>query len=167
MIYVVECSYFDFVSEEEWNDFYSLYKLFVFIFVWGFYILQCFRVCGVGCLIYFVFYLIDGLEVLQGDEYVWKGGGNFVCWQYYIIDWYCNLYSGLDWVFVVEQGDYLLVSCVGFELIIVMGIVFEFLYVVVLDYVFVVFWFVCFLVGMVLVMEFFFSGVYVYVFMIV
>lgn len=81
MIYIVECSFVDFVSEVEWNDFYSVDKLLVFILVIGFYMLQCFRVVSDGCFVYLVVYMIDGFDVLIGDEYWQKGGGNFVCWQ--------------------------------------------------------------------------------------
>ena len=133
MIYTVECSYSDSASEEDWNDFYSLHKLPALISVRGFHTSQRFRACGSGCPTYLALHSIDGLEVLQGDEYARKGGGNFARWQQHITDWHRNLYSGLDRASAVEQGDYLLVSRVGPEPLIEMGTAFEALHAVALD----------------------------------
>lgn len=162
MIYAVECSYSDFASEEEWNDFYSLHKLPALISVRGFHTSQRFRACGAGCPTYLALHSIDGLEVLQGDEYARKGGGNFARWQHHITDWHRNLYSGLDRAPAVEQGDYLLVSRVGPEPIIAMGIAPEPLHAVALDHAPAALWLARLPVGMVPATEPFPSGVHAY-----
>ena len=162
MIYTVECSYFDPASEEEWNDFYSLHKLPALISVQGFHTSQRFRACGAGCPIYLALHSIDGLEVLQGDEYARKGGGNFARWQQHITDWHRNLYSGLDRAPAVEQGDYLLVSRVGPEPLIAMGTAPDGMHAVALDRAPAALWLARLPAGMVPAMESFPSGVYAY-----
>jgi hypothetical protein len=162
MIYTVECSYSDPASEEEWNDFYSLHKLPALISVQGFHTSQRFRACGAGCPIYLALHSIDGLEVLQGDEYARKGGGNFARWQQHITDWHRNLYSGLDRATAVEQGDYLLVSRVGPEPLIAMGTAPDGMHAVALDRAPAALWLARLPAGMVPAMESFPSGVYAY-----
>lgn len=134
MIYTVECRYSDPATEGEWNDFYSLHKLPALISVRGFHTSQRFRACGAGCPTYLALHSIDGLEILQGEEYARKGGGNFARWQQHITDWHRNLYRGLDRAPAVEQGNYLLVSRVGPEPLIAMGTVPEGLHAVALDH---------------------------------
>jgi hypothetical protein len=162
MIYTVKCSYSDPASEEEWNDFYSLHKLPALISVQGFHTSQRFRACGAGCPIYLALHSIDGLEVLQGDEYARKGGGNFARWQQHITDWHRNLYSGLDRAPAVEQGDYLLVSRVGPEPLIAMGTAPDGMHAVALDRAPAALWLARLPAGMVPAMESFPSGVYAY-----
>jgi hypothetical protein len=162
MIYTVECSYSDPASEEEWSDFYSLHKLPALISVQGFHTSQRFRACGAGCPIYLALHSIDGLEVLQGDEYARKGGGNFARWQQHITDWHRNLYSGLDRATAVEQGDYLLVSRVGPEPLIAMGTAPDGMHAVALDRAPAALWLARLPAGMVPAMESFPSGVYAY-----
>jgi len=122
MIYTVECSYSDSASEGEWNDFYSQHKLPALISVRGFHTSQRFRAFDAGCPTYLALHSIDGLDVLQGEEYARKGGGNFARWQQHITDWHRNLYGGSDRAPAVGQGEYLLVSRVGPEPLIAMGI---------------------------------------------
>ena len=162
MIYTVECSYSDPASEEEWNDFYSLHKLPALISVQGFHTSQRFRACGAGCPIYLALHSIDGLEILQGDEYARKGGGNFARWQQHITDWHRNLYSGWDRAPAVEQGDYLLVSRVGPEPLIAMGTAPDGMHAVALDRAPAALWLARLPAGMVPAMESFPSGVYAY-----
>jgi len=162
MIYTVECSYSDPASEEEWNDFYSLHKLPALISVQGFHTSQRFRACGAGCPIYLALHSIDGLEVLQGDEYARKDGGNFARWQQHITDWHRNLYSDLDRAPAVEQGDYLLVSRVGPEPLIAMGTAPDGMHAVALDRAPAALWLARLPAGMVPAMESFPSGVYAY-----
>lgn len=162
MIYTVECSYSDSASEAEWNDFYSLHKLPALISVRGFHTSQRFRACAGGGPTYLALHSIDGLEVLQGDEYARKGGGNFARWQQHITDWHRNLYSGLDRAPAVEQGDYLLVSRVGPEPLIEMGTAFEALHAVALDHAPAALWLASVPAGQVPVVEFLPGGVHAY-----
>jgi len=162
MIYTVECSYSDSASEDEWNDFYSLHKLPALISVRGFHTSQRFRACGAGCPTYLALHSIDGLEVLQGEEYARKGGGNFARWQQHITDWHRNLYSGLDRAFAVEQGDYLLVSRVGPEPLIAMGPPPEAMHAVALDHAPAALWLARLPAGIAPAEEFLPSGVYAY-----
>lgn len=162
MIYTVECSYSDSASEEEWNDFYSLHKLPALISVRGFHTSQRFRACGTGCPTYLALHSIDGLQVLQGDEYTRKGGGNFARWQQHITDWHRNLYSGLDRAPAVEQGDYLLVSRVGPEPLIAMGTAFDALHSVALDHAPAALWLASLPAGMFTAVESFHFGVHAY-----
>lgn len=75
MIYTVECSFADPVSEAQWNDFYSLEKLPALISVSGFHTSQRFKAISAGCPVYLAMHSIDGLAVLESDEYRQKGGG--------------------------------------------------------------------------------------------
>ena len=122
MIYTVECSFADPVSEAQWNDFYSLEKLPALISVRGFHTSQRFKALSTGCPVYLAIHSIDGLDVLQGSEYRQKGGGNFALWQQHITDWHRNLYAGPDRAPAIGAGDYLAVSAIGPEPLIDMGL---------------------------------------------
>ncbi len=122
MIYTVECSFADPASEAEWNDFYSLEKLPELISVSGFHTSQRFKALSAGCPVYLAIHSIDNLDVLQGDEYRQKGGGNFARWQQHITDWRRNLYGGLDRAPAIGADEYLVVSAIGPEPLIEMGL---------------------------------------------
>lgn len=122
MIYTVECSFSDPASEAEWNDFYSLDKLPALISVSGFHTSQRFKALNRGCPIYLALHSIDGLDVLTGEEYRLKGGGNFARWQQHITDWHRNLYSGIERVPAVGQGEYLALSVTGAEPLVGLGL---------------------------------------------
>ncbi len=122
MIYTVECSFADPASEAEWNEFYSLEKLPALISVGGFHTSQRFKALSAGCPVYLALHTIDGLEVLQGDEYRRKGGGNFARWQQHITDWHRNLYGGLDRAPAIGEDGHLIVSEAGPEPLIAMGL---------------------------------------------
>jgi hypothetical protein len=115
MIYTVECSFADPGSEAEWNDFYSLDKLPALISVNGFHTSQRFKALSRGCPVYLAIHSIDGLDILTGEEYRRKGGGNFARWQQHITDWHRNLYDGLDRAPAVESAEVLVVSARGPE----------------------------------------------------
>lgn len=123
MIYTVECSFTDPASEAQWNDFYSFEKLPALISVTGFHTSQRFKAINAGCPVYLAMHSIDGLDVLQGEEYRRKGGGNFARWQQYITDWHRNLYGGLDRAPAVGPGQYLVISAIGPEPLADMGLV--------------------------------------------
>lgn len=110
MIYTVECSYADLHSEAQWNDFYSHEKLPALISVTGFHTSQRFKSLNDGCPVYLALHTIDGLDVLTGEEYRQKGGGNFARWQHHITDWHRNLYSGIRSAPAVN-ADELLAVC--------------------------------------------------------
>jgi hypothetical protein len=110
MIYTVECSFADPNSEAEWNDFYSLEKLPALISVTGFHTSQRFRSLSDDCPVYLAVHTIDDLDVLTGEEYRQKGGGNFARWQQHITDWHRNLYSDIGLAPAVN-ADELLVLC--------------------------------------------------------
>lgn len=110
MIYTVECSFADPSSEAEWNDFYSLEKLPALISVTGFHTSQRFKSLSNDCPVYLAVHTIDGLDVLTGEEYRQKGGGNFARWQQHITDWHRNLYSDIGLAPAVN-ADELLVLC--------------------------------------------------------
>jgi hypothetical protein len=122
MIYTVECSFADPASEAEWNNFYSLEKLPALISVSGFHTSQRFKALSAGCPAYLAMHTIDNLEVLQGDEYRRKGGGNFARWQQHITDWHRNLYGGFDRAPAIGHDEYLVTSAVGPEPLIEMGL---------------------------------------------
>ena len=122
MIYTVECSFADTAREAEWNDFYSLNKLPALISVDGFHTSQRFKALSPGCPVYLAIHSIDSLDVLQGDEYRQKGGGNFARWQQHITEWHRNLYDGLDRAPVIGDGEYLVASEIGPEPLIDMGL---------------------------------------------
>lgn len=122
MIYTVECSYADPGSEAEWNDFYSQDKLPALISVTGFHTSQRFKALGHGCPVYLAIHTIDGLDVLTGEAYRQKGGGNFARWQQHITDWHRNLYGSIDRAPAVGQGELLALCPSGSDLLIEMGL---------------------------------------------
>ncbi|QTO22840.1 hypothetical protein [Burkholderia seminalis] len=122
MIYTVECSFADRDSEAEWNDFYSLEKLPALISVTGFHSSQRFKAIGDGCPVYLAVHTIDGLDVLTGDEYRRKGGGNFARWQQHITDWHRNLYSDIGVAPAVAADELLVLGERGPEPLIRMGL---------------------------------------------
>lgn len=122
MIYTVECSFSDLASEGAWNDFYSLQKLPALISVSGFQTSQRFQALSAGCPTYLAVHSIDGLEVLLGEEYRQKGGGNFARWQPHITDWHRNLYAGLARAPAIAADETLLVSDVGAEPLVALGL---------------------------------------------
>ncbi|CQR42308.1 conserved hypothetical protein [Thiomonas sp. CB3] len=122
MIYTVECSFADAASEAEWNDFYSLEKLPALISVRGFHTSQRFKALTAGCPVYLALHSINNLDVLQGDEYRQKGGGNFARWQQHITDWHRNLYGGLDRAPAIGADEHLVASAIGADPLIKMGL---------------------------------------------
>lgn len=123
MIYTVECSFADPASEAQWNNFYSLEKLPALISVSGFHTSQRFKALSAGCPVYLALHSIDNLDVLQGEEYRRKGGGNFARWQQHITDWHRNLYGGLERAPAIGADEYLVASAIGPEPLIEMGLV--------------------------------------------
>ena len=113
MIYTVECSFADPHSEAEWNAFYSLDKLPALISVSGFHTSQRFKALSGGCPVYLALHSIDGLDILTGEEYSRKGGGNFARWQQHITDWHRNLYEGVERAPAVGETEYLVLSTTG------------------------------------------------------
>lgn len=122
MIYTVECSFADPASEAEWNDFYSLEKLPALISVTGFLTSQRFKSLTGGCPVYLAIHTIDGLDILTGEEYRQKGGGNFARWQQHITDWHRNLYSAVGLAPVVHDGELLVVCANSPEPLLQMGL---------------------------------------------
>ncbi|WP_199638899.1 sugar ABC transporter [Serratia sp. PAMC26656] len=122
MIYTVECSFADPASEAEWNKFYSQEKLPALISVSGFHTSQRFKALSAGCPAYLALHSIDSLDVLQGDEYRQKGGGNFARWQQHITDWHRNLYGELDRAPTLGEHEHLVTSAVGPEPLVEMGL---------------------------------------------
>ncbi|KVN39186.1 sugar ABC transporter [Burkholderia pyrrocinia] len=122
MIYTVECSFADPDSEAEWNDFYSLEKLPALISVTGFHTSQRFRSISDGCPVYLAIHTINGLDVLTGEEYRQKGGGNFARWQQHITDWHRNLYSDIGPAPAVNAGELLVLCASGPDPLIQMGL---------------------------------------------
>lgn len=122
MIYTVECSFADPGSEAEWNDFYSLDKLPALISVNGFHTSQRFKALSDGCPVYLAIHSIDGLDILTGEEYRQKGGGNFARWQQHITDWHRNLYGGIERAPAIGEGEYLALSAKGPEPLIRLGL---------------------------------------------
>jgi hypothetical protein len=133
MIYTVECSFADPASEAEWNAFYSLDKLPALISVTGFHTSQRFIALSAGCPVYLAIHSIDSLEILQGEEYRQKGGGNFARWQQHITDWHRNLYAGLECAPDIGDNAYLLVSAIGPEPLINMGLAVDQMHAVALE----------------------------------
>ncbi|MBN3723784.1 sugar ABC transporter [Burkholderia sp. Ac-20379] len=123
MIYTVECSFADPVSEAEWNTFYSLEKLPALISVAGFQTSQRFKAIGGDCPVYLAVHTIDSLDVLTGDEYRHKGGGNFAKWQQHITDWHRNLYSDIGVAPAVGADELLALCAHGPDPLIRMGLV--------------------------------------------
>ncbi|MDF3080210.1 sugar ABC transporter [Burkholderia sola] len=122
MIYTVECSFADLASEAEWNHFYSLDKLPALISVAGFHTSQRFSAISDGCPVYLAVHTIDGLDVLTGDEYRQKGGGNFARWQQHITDWHRNLYSDIGPAPAVNADELLVLSASGPDSLIELGL---------------------------------------------
>ncbi|WP_175773464.1 sugar ABC transporter [Paraburkholderia phenazinium] len=122
MIYTVECSFADPNSEAEWNDFYSLEKLPALISVTGFHTSQRFKSLSEGCPVYLAVHTIDGPDVLTGEEYRQKGGGNFARWQQHITDWHRNLYSDIGLAPAVNADELLVLCANGPEPLIQMGL---------------------------------------------
>ncbi|MDY7789214.1 sugar ABC transporter [Burkholderia ubonensis] len=122
MIYTVECSFADPDSEAEWNDFYSLEKLPALISVTGFHTSQRFKSLSDDCPAYLAVHTIDGLDVLTGDEYRRKGGGNFARWQHHITDWHRNLYSDIGFAPAVNADELLALCESGPDPLIRMGL---------------------------------------------
>lgn len=122
MIYTVECSFADPNSEAEWNDFYSAEKLPALISVKGFHTSQRFKALSVGCPIYLALHTIDGLDVLTGEEYRQKGGGNFARWQQHITDWHRNLYGDIGHAPAVSKDELLVLCASCAEPLIQMGL---------------------------------------------
>lgn len=110
MIYTVECSFADPASEAEWNDFYSQDKLPALISVSGFHTSQRFKALTRGCPVYLALHSINGLDILAGEEYRQKGGGNFARWQQHITDWHRNLYGGIERAPGIGEAEYLALS---------------------------------------------------------
>jgi hypothetical protein len=104
------------------DDFYSLEKLPALISVSGFHTSQRLKALNGGGPVYLAIHSIDGLEVLTGEEYRLKGGGNFARWQPHIIDWHRNLYDGLDRAPAVGSGQHLAVTPTGPEPLLRMGL---------------------------------------------
>jgi hypothetical protein len=113
MLYTVECSFSDPASEPAWNTFYSLDKLPALISVRGFHTSQRFKALGAGCPTYLAVHSIDGLHVLESEQYRSKGGGNFARWQQHIVDWHRNLYDGLARAPAIGDGEALVASAIG------------------------------------------------------
>jgi hypothetical protein len=122
MIYTVECSFADRNSEAGWNHFYSLEKLPALISVTGFHTSQRFKALSNGCPVYLAVHTIDSLDVLTGDEYRQKGGGNFARWQQHITDWHRNLYSDIGLAPVVDADELLALCANGPEPLIQLGL---------------------------------------------
>ncbi|VVD80911.1 sugar ABC transporter [Pandoraea capi] len=122
MIYTVECNFADAASEAEWNAFYSLEKLPALISVTGFHTSQRFRAMTGGCPAYLAIHTVYGLDVLTGDEYRRKGGGNFARWQQHITDWHRNLYSDIGPAPAVQTGERLALCSLGPAPLIDMGL---------------------------------------------
>jgi hypothetical protein len=122
MIYTVECSFADPSSEAEWNDFYSLEKLPALIAVSGFHTSQRFKSISDGCPVYLAVHTINDLDVLTGEEYRQKGGGNFARWQQHITDWHRNLYSDIGLAPAVNEDELLVLCASGPEPLIQMGL---------------------------------------------
>lgn len=123
MINTVECSFADPGSEAEWNDFYSLDKLPALISVSGFHTSQRFKALNSGCPVYLAIHSIDGLDILTGEEYRQKGGGNFARWQQHITDWHRNLYDGVARAPAIGEGERLALSAIGPEPLIELGLI--------------------------------------------
>lgn len=122
MIYTVECSFADLACEAEWNNFYSLEKLPALISVTGFHTSQRFKAISDGCPVYLAIHTIDGLDVLTGDEYRLKGGGNFAKWQQHITDWHRNLYSDIGFAPAVKDDECLALCASGPDPLIRIGL---------------------------------------------
>lgn len=122
MIYTVECSFADPASEAEWNDFYSRDKLPALISVSGFHTSQRFKALSRDCPVYLALHSIDGPDILTGEEYRQKGGGNFARWQQHITDWHRNLYAGIERAPAIGEGEYLALSATGPELLTRLGL---------------------------------------------
>lgn len=110
MFYTVECSYNDPESEAEWNAFYSQQKLPALISVAGFTTSQRFRAVKSDCPAYLAIHTITDADILSGEDYRLKGGGNFSRWQVSITDWHRNLYEGESLAPAISFDEILLMS---------------------------------------------------------
>lgn len=81
----------------------------------GFHTSQRFKALTGGCPVYLALHSIDGLDILTGEEYRQKGGGNFARWQQHITDWHRNLYDGVERAPAVGATEYLVLSARGPE----------------------------------------------------
>lgn len=122
MIYTVECSFADPGSEAQWNDFYTLEKLPALISVSGFHTSQRFKALTGGCPVYLAVHTMDGLDVLEGEQYRQKGGGNFASWQRHITDWHRNLYSNIGLAPAVAADELLVLCATGPESLLALGL---------------------------------------------
>jgi len=122
MIYTVECSYADPDSVALWNDFYSLEKLPALISVSGFHTSQRFQALSDGCPTYLAIHTMDGLDILTGEQYRQKGGGNFARWQQHITDWHRNLYSDIGLAPAVKPDELLVLCATGPEPLLALGL---------------------------------------------
>jgi len=113
MIYVVECDFSDPAREAEWNAFYDRVKLPALLSVAGFQSSQRFKRLGQGGPAYMAAHSIRAPAVLQGEAYRQKGGGDFAQWQSCICNWRRNLYAGLDVAPAIGQDEVLLMSALG------------------------------------------------------
>ncbi len=93
MIYTVHCDYNDGLSEEEWNNFYSMTKLPSLISTTGFKTSQRFKSLKPASSGYLAVHTIENLQVLTSQEYLNNGGGSFFQWQKHITEWHRNVYS--------------------------------------------------------------------------
>ncbi|WP_413732145.1 sugar ABC transporter [Sodalis sp. RH20] len=116
MLYIVECTYANPGSEEDWNEFYSREKLPALVSVTGFSTSQRFRALKPGCPVYLAIHTIKDADVISSDEYRLKGGGNFSRWQEHITDWHRNLYECEGPAPAVSSDELLLLSArpIGF-----------------------------------------------------
>ena len=110
MLYIVECRYADPQTEASWNTFYSQHKLPALVSVNGFSASQRFKALDSGSPLYLAIHSIEDADVLTGQEYRHKGGGNFSRWQTHIRDWRRNLYHYRGTFPAVSEGDVLLLS---------------------------------------------------------
>ncbi|MFS2225127.1 sugar ABC transporter [Pantoea sp. B65] len=110
MFYIVECSYTDPKSEEEWNEFYSDEKLPALVSVTGFSTSQRFQALKPGCPVYLAIHTVKDADVINSEEYRLKGGGNFSRWQEHITDWHRNLYKCEGPAPAVSADEILLLS---------------------------------------------------------
>ena len=88
----------------------------------GFHTSQRLKALADGYPLYLALHTIDGLDVLTGEDYRQKGGGNFARWQQHITDWHRNLYDGLDRAPAVGADEVLVVSATGPQSLIELGL---------------------------------------------
>lgn len=113
LLYVVECSYTDPVTEADWNSYYNKDKLSSLLSVTGFRSSQRFVALSAGVPKYLAVHTIRSGDVLHGREYREHGGGGFGDWQQWIADWHRNVFDGIDYAPHVVEGQLLLSSDVS------------------------------------------------------